>query len=570
MGVFVKRTVRRRGDKSYEYLSLVEAVRVNGKNTHTTLLRLGEVSELRESGQLDRIVKALSAYANGTYLEAGDLEGLGAPSLGAVASAWSYFSRLGLEEHFSSLGDGRRSHGLSDTVFSMVANRLTDPSSKRRTITEWLSTVALPHGVGAPSLDQCYRAIDALCEHKDATEAHLYSELCNLANLDLRLVCYDLTSSYFETLSLGRTSFSSLAFGYSRDKRRDRPQVVIGLLVTSDGIPIAHHVFAGNTSDVSTLPGVMEDLQERFGVGKIALVADRGLISEDNLAEVAANGFDHVIATRLHHDQDVAAVLEQANGPTTAWQAVPETRSFCAEVAFEERRYVVVFSPVRYRRDKIRHLRLCERIEDGLIAIERRVRDGKLSDPAKIGAVVDRVLRSSPVGRCFEVTIKKGFFSWDFNEKARRYDEELLCGRYVITTSLSKKDASAAQVLRYYRNLQAVERRFLVMKDFLALRPMYHWTEERVRGHVALCVLAATIEAVMARDLVNAKVMDPDLPFQSMSPRRALSALKDVRVELVSASGRTVELVTRRNPVQAKVLKAFGVDTSTWDKASIV
>jgi transposase len=311
--------------------------------------------------------------------------------------------------------------------------------------------------VSAPSLDQCYRAIDALCEHKEATEAHLYSELCNLANLDLRLVCYDLTSSYFETLSVGRSAFSSLAFGYSRDKRRDRPQVVIGLLVTSDGIPIAHHVFAGNTSDVSTLPGVMEDLQERFGVGKIALVADRGLISEDNLADVAANGFDHVIATRLHHDQDVAAVLEQANAPTTAWQAVPETRSFCAEVDFEERRYVVVFSPVRYRRDKIRHLKLCERIEDGLIAIERRVRDGKLTDPAKIGAVVDRVLRSSPVGRCFEVTIKKGFFSWDFNEKARRYDEELLCGRYVITTSLSKEEAPAAQVLRYYRNLQAVE-----------------------------------------------------------------------------------------------------------------
>ena len=82
---------------------------------------------------------------------------------------------------------------------------------------------------------------------------------------------------------------------------------------------------------------------------------------------------------------------------------------------------------------------------------------GELSDPAKIRAVADRVLRSSPVGRCFEVTIKKGFFSWDFNEKARRYDEELLCGRYVITTSLNKEEAPAAQVLRYYRNLQAVE-----------------------------------------------------------------------------------------------------------------
>ena len=567
--MFVKRTVKRRGETSYEYLALVEAVRVEGRNTHRTLFRLGEVSELKESGQLDRIVKALASYANGTYLEAGDLEGLGSPSFGAIAAIWSYFCRLGLDEHFASLGDGRRSRVLPDTVFSMVANRLTDPYSKRRTIKEWLDTVALPTGVSAPSLDQCYRAIDALAEAKDATEAHLYTELCNLANLDLRLICYDLTSSYFETVATGRRAFPSLAFGYSRDHRSDRPQVMIGLLVTSDGIPIAHHVFAGNTADVSTLPGVMADLKERFGVGKIALVADRGLISEDNLAEVAAHGFDHVLATRLHHDDDVAAVLEETNASTTPWTAVPEANSFCAEITHGARRFVVVFSPVRYFRDKARHLALCARIEDGLIGLEQRVRAGKLTDPAKIGAAADRILRSSPVGRCFVVNIKKGFFSWDFDEKARRYDEELLCGRYVITTSLSATEASPEQVVRYYRSLEAVERHFRVMKDFLSLRPMFHWSEERVRGHVALCVLAATIEAVMAKDLMNAKVMDPDLPFQSMTPRRALALLKEVRIQHLAAGTQQIKLVNRRSALQAKVLKAFGVDTSTWSKAEI-
>ena len=120
----MKRTVKRRGETAYEYLTLVEAVRVEGKNTHRTLFRLGEVSELRESGQLDRIVKALATYAKGTYVEAGEIEGLSSPSFGAVAAVWSYFRRLGLEEHFSSLGDGRRSRVLSDTVFTMVANRL--------------------------------------------------------------------------------------------------------------------------------------------------------------------------------------------------------------------------------------------------------------------------------------------------------------------------------------------------------------------------------------------------------------------------------------------------------------
>jgi hypothetical protein len=567
--MFVKRTVKRYGETTYEYLTLVEAVRREGKLVQRTLFRLGEVSELRESGQLDRIVKSLAAYTKGTYLEAGELEGLGSPSFGAVAAIRSYFCRLGLDEHFAVLGDGRRSRVLPDTVFAMVANRLTEPSSKRRTINEWLDTVVLPAGVKAPSLDQCYRAIDALAEHKEATEAHLYSELCNLANLDLRLVCYDLTSSYFETVAVGRRAFPSLAFGYSRDHRSDRPQIMIGLLVTSDGIPIAHHVFAGNTADVSTLPGVMEDLRSRFGVGRIALVADRGLISEDNLADVVSHGFDHVLATRLHHDDDVAAVLELANGPSTAWTAVPEARSFCAEITHDSRRFVVVFSPVRYFRDKHRHLSLCARIEDGLIAIEERVRSGRLVDPAKIGAAADRVLSSSPAGRCFVTTIRKGFFSWDFDDKARRYDEELLCGRFVITTSLTTSEASAAQVLRYYKSLQNVERRFRVMKDFLSLRPMFHWTEARVRGHVALCVLAATIEAVMAQDLVKAKLTDPDLPFQSMTPRRALALLKEVRLQHISTGNKQIKLVNRRSALQAKVLKALQVDTSAWSKAEI-
>jgi transposase len=260
--------------------------------------------------------------------------------------------------------------------------------------------------------------------------------------------------------------FTSLAYGYSRDHRGDRPQIVIGLLVTGDGIPIAHQVFAGNTSDVTTLPLIMEDLQRRFGVGRIALVADRGLISEDNLAEVEAHGFDHVLATRLHNREDVAAVLEMANSSSTCWSPVPEARSYATEVAHDGRRFIVVLSPVRYLSDRARHRSLCAKVEEGLIALEARVRAKRLVDPAAIGAAADRVLRDSGVSRCFTTRVAKGQFSWDFNEKARRYDEELLCGRYVITTSLKATDADCATVLRYYRSLQNVERRFRVLRTF--------------------------------------------------------------------------------------------------------
>ncbi|MGA9077403.1 MAG: IS1634 family transposase [Acidimicrobiales bacterium] len=566
----VKRTTRRRGEKEYTYLSLVESVRINGKKTHQTLLRLGEIGELERSGQLDRIVAALSGYTTKHFVAAEGLEGEGAPSFGATAAISAYFDRLGLREHFRAIGDRRHSKNLADTIFVMVANRLCDPSSKRRTIHEWLATVALPEGVVSPLLDQCYRGIDAIADEKEATEELLYARLTDLTNLDLRLALYDLTSTYFETSRGPVDEFSSRAYGYSRDHRPDRPQVVIGLLVTGNGIPIAHYVFPGNTRDSTTLPQVMADYQSRFGVGKIALVADRGLISEKNLQDVAAAGFDHVLATRLHHDGDVAAVLERAAAAgDDAWRAVPGfpgTKAF--EVNLGGRRFVVVSSAERKARDDRRREELLARVESKLITLADRVRAGKLVDPAKIGAAADRILRDSGVGRCFAVTIRHGVFSWRFDEEALAYDEKLLAGRYVLTTSLQAREASVTDIVRHYKMLQNVERRFRVMKDFLGLRPVHHHKEERVRGHIALCVIAAVIEAVMGNDLQHAGVKDPDIADQTISPRRALAELGTIRLHKLNA-GRHIELVDRPTTLQRQILDAWRIEADAWSRARI-
>ena len=565
----VKRTVRRRGDKEYTYLSLVEAIRVNGKSTQRVLLRLGEVSELERTGQLDRIVAALRSYTEREWIAADEVEGAGAPSFGALAAVSSYFDRLGLRAHFAEIGAKRGSKHLEDTVVVMVANRLCDPGSKRRTIFEWLDTVALPEGVSAPLLDQCYRGLDAVAEAKEQTEELLYRRLTDLTNLDLRLALYDLTSTYFETRHGPTEKFASRAYGYSRDKRPDRPQVVIGLLVTGNGIPIAHYVFAGNTADSTTLPRVMADYQRRFGVGRIALVADRGLISEHNLEEVTTAGFDHVLATRLHRDADVAAVLEAAAAADEdRWLTVPGIDSSACEVAHDGRRFVVVFSAQRQARDDRRREELLTRTETKLIALAERVAAGRLADAAKIGATADRILRDSGVGRCFSTTIRTGSFVWDYDASALDYEERLLAGRYVLTTSLTVQQASTTDIVRHYRMLQNVERRFKVMKDFLGLRPVHHRTEERVRAHIALCVIAAVIEAVMGEALAAADVRDPDLVDQVMTPRRALAELTEIRRHRLQA-GRLIELVDRPTQLQRSILDAFGVDAADWSKAAI-
>lgn len=560
-------SVRRRGDVEYRYLSLVEAVR-NGKQvTQRTLLRLGEVSELRESGQLDRIISVLQAHAADTWLPTRELAADGAPGFGAVAAVDTMFRRLGLDGCLT--GARKNSATLADSVFVMIANRLICPWSKRRTITEWLDAdVELPAGMQAPSLDQLYRALDAVADLKPVIEGHLYGELITLLGLDLRLCCYDLTSTYFHSATAGGDEFPSRRFGYSRDKRPDRPQVMIGLLVTGDGIPIAHHVFPGNTNDATTLPAVLADLQERFGVGRIAVVADRGLISEHNLAEVAAAGFDHVLATRLHRDDDVEAVLEAATHDDVVWVAAAGGRTAC-DITHDGHRYVVVDSPVRHRRDDIRREQLLARTEDHLIALAHRVRAGKLKDPAKIGAAADRILRYCGVARCFNTKVVAGQFHWTYNQDALDYETRLLAGRYVITTSLTPDQASTAEVVGHYQSLINVEARFRVLKDFLGMRPVFHWTEDRVKGHIAICVLAAVIEAVIANQLAAADIRDPDLTDQTISPRRALAELNRIRVHHLDAGGHHVQVITRRNALQASICAALGIDTTTWDNAHI-
>ncbi len=305
------------------------------------------------------------------------------------------------------------------------------------------------------------------------------------------------------------------------------------------------------------------------GTGHIALVADRGLISEDNVTAVHDAGFDHVLATRLHNDTAVKAVLEKAALTSARWVEIADLHSSATEVVLEGRRFVILDSPARHRRDDVRHDELMARVEDKLIALAGRVREGRVLDPAKIGAAADRILRDSGVARCFSTTAREGFFTWDYDEEALSYDEDLLAGRYVLSTSLAPEQASTTEIVRHYRALQRVERRFEVLKDFLGLRPVYHFTESRVRGHITLCVLAAVIEAVMAKDLAAARIMDPDLVHQVISPRRALVELNRIRRVTLEVHGNPVTVITRPNALQAQLLKAFGVDTSSWDRASI-
>lgn len=229
----------------------------------------------------------------------------------------------------------------------------------------------------------------------------------------------------------------------------------------------------------------------------------------------------------------------------------------------------MIDSPPRHRRDDHRREELLERTETKLIALAERVRTKRLVDAAKIGAAAQRILGPSPVSRCFTTTISEGQFNWDYNKAAVDYEERLLAGRYVLTTSLTTTQASTGEVVAHYQSLANVEHRFRVMKDFLGLRPVFHWTEQRVRGHIAICVLAAVIEAVIANNLETANIDDPNLEGQTITPRRALAELNRIRIHHLTAGDPNIQVTTRRNSLQASICTALDIDTRNWDTAAI-
>jgi len=275
------------------------------------------------------------------------------------------------------------------------------------------------------------------------------------------------------------------------------------------------------------------------------------------------------LATRLHRDSTCAEALEAAERDDAGWVEVPEARSTACDITLADgTRAIVVASQARFERDTARTAELVAATEAKLLALEARVRDGRLVDAGEIGRAAQRILGGSGVARLFDVEIDKGRFLYHYNQDAFGY-EEVLAGRYVLTTSLAVADASVARVVCAYRQLANVESRFRVLKDFLHLRPIYHWTEQRVRGHVAVCVYAAVIETLINHALTNADIADPDLDSQHLSAARSLRELGRIRRVNLAAADRHINLITRRTPLQARILDALDIDTTTWNRAHI-
>ena len=432
---------------------------------------------------------------------------------GHVAGVLGTLRRIGLESLIASRPSRPR-----DLVTAMICARILAPGSKLATARGLdaetaSSTLGEELGLQEASVDELYGALDWLLERQGRLEAKLAARHLQ----DGTLLLYDVTSTYFEG-----SKCSLAAYGYSRDEKKGKLQIIFGLLCTPEGCPIAVEVFPGNTADPQTLASAIEKVRMRFGLRRVVLVADRGLLTEKRI-EVELRpreGLEWITALRAPAIQELLSegVLQLSLFDE---QDLAEVTS----PAFAGERLIACRNPL-LARDRARKreelLGATEQKLQELQAATQRTRS-PLRGEARIGVRLGRVLARSKVGKHFRYTISENAFTYarDPQSIAR---EAATDGLYVIRTSLPAETLAAEAVVEAYKSLSTVERAFRSHKTVdLEVRPIYHYAENRVRAHVLLCMLAYYVEWHMRQALAPLLFQDHD-PAAGRARRRSIVA----------------------------------------------
>jgi transposase len=392
------------------------------------------------------------------------------------------WERLGIRKILeSALREEDRGVPFERAVFAMVANRCLAPSSKLFCYESWMrEDVYFPEGEEI-GLHHLYRSMDFLSRHKERVEEELFWQLADLLNLNVDLIFYDTTSIYFEIDDEDSGEDALRLRGYSKDGRADAPQIVVGLAMTRDGIPVKSWVFPGNTTDVTTVERVKEDLRG-WKLNRCLFVTDAGMVSEDNLTTLALGGSSYVVAMPCRQGTEVVTEVLSRRGRYRRVRDNLQVKEVWVGRGERRRRYVVCYNPEEAKRQKAHR-------EEVLLELSAQLEVlGKKGDehPKRACALLasrryGRYLRKLKTGR---VVLNKGAI-----REAEKRD-----GLWVLRTndeSLTSEDLALA-----YKQLMRVEESWKVMKSGLEIRPVNHHTPERIRAHIFLCVLALLLERV--------------------------------------------------------------------------
>jgi transposase len=469
--------------------------------------------------------------------------------------------RLQLDEFLRrALPRGQERIPWSLTALILIIARLCEPASELFLAEQWYPRTALPDLLGVPprSIDdnRLYRALDQLLPHKAALEQHLKQRLGELFELEYDLLLYDVTSTYFE----GQAAANPLAQrGYSRDQRPDCKQVCIALVVSRCGMPVGYELFAGNTTDVTTVEQIVTPMEERYGRSDRIWVMDRGMISAENIAFLKDGRRRYIVGTPKPLLKRFEAELLKSDWREI--QAGVEVK-LCSDPDGQAETFILCRSRDRSEKDLAIVRRFEQRIETRLTAMAERCRK-QHRRVQHVEREIGRLLGQNPrAAGLFEVTVKTaedGRAELAWRKLADRRDwATLSAGCYLLRTNVA--DWSDEQLWRAYIQLTEAEAAFRIHKSDLSLRPIWHQKEDRVRAHILVCFLAYVLWKTLAALCRRAGLGD--------EPRRVLHELSELRaVDVVLPTDDGAEIrkhcLTKPTDHQSILLNHLGLTLPT-------
>jgi len=429
-------------------------------------------------------------------------------SAGPVHVGYQFWKRLGLDEIVRDAGLTERACTLS---CAMTLNRLVHPASEHA-MPRWIQDTALDDilGVDFEELadDSLYRNLDKLYPNRFSIESALVERERNLFNLDATVFFYDLTSTYFEGMAMNNPKAKR---GYSRDKRPDCKQVVIGLVVGREGFPWAHEVFPGNMQDRKSLRLMLDSLSERVGLSEgQTVVVDRGMAYEENIEEIHSRNLHYVVASRQSErdqwleefeESDDFEEVERTPSPRNPYQNKSPVRVKMKRSGDET--HVLCVGEGRKEKDRAIREKLEARLVSDLSKLRERVRKGRLVKVSAIAETIGRLKERYPrVARYYSILYDehKNAVCWEIRTE-QRAKAETLDGAYLLRTD--RQDLSADEAWRLYMTLTRAETAFRSMKSPLAERPIFHQLQRRVETHIFLCVLAYHLLVAIEKTLLD-------------------------------------------------------------------
>ncbi len=509
-------------NKGRKYLAIIESYREKGKIKQRSIACLGNLDKLQNKDQLKRIAIALLNYCKGnkTYFDINKCKELSRKIWGSPKVIKKIWDDLRMDELFKKVIKGRKiKFDFFSSIFLLLLDRLCFPSSKLRTYKEQ----GKYYGIKENKLHNIYRVLDILCDKKDEIEKYLFNRNKNLFNIKIDVVFYDITTLYFE--SVKNDGFRE--FGYSKDKKVNEVQIVLGLLTDKNGIPIGYDLFPGNIFEGSTIEYIIDKLKNRFEIDKLVFVGDSAMLSVKNLDIISNMGYEYIVGARIKSKtKKIKEEILSEQGYITIGIKDGEIFKYKPIEINEGRKLICAFSTERARKDKRDRDRLIEKAE-------KMIKDSSLLLGKRGAAKYVKI----------EYINKRQLDEDRINEESR-WD-----GYYGIETNM--KLFQPMDIFKAYHNLWRIEESFKILKSHIEARPVFHWTEKRIKGHLVLCFIAFLIERILEMELTKNNI--------EYSPYKIRKVLNELQFSEIEIEGQKFYLRSKVEGLANDILRVFKI-----------